>query len=171
MGTPREVVTKRVFSDDDKQAFAEKDLKIVRQSSLKCATDLAVHYGIKESEVMNTIKVWAETLSDYVYNGLPTEEIPRPVGHLTAGTSATTPPPAPPVTDIPAEGSQPKPTASQGALIASVLTKYEVPDGYKVSMDRLVRAIWKKYGKYPTKPSSVDKIAAEIPIVNVIEEI
>jgi len=167
MGAPREVVTKRVFSDDDKQAFAEKDLKIVRQSSLKCATDLAVYYGIKESEVMNTIKVWAETLSDYVYNGLP----------IDACTETVAPPPAaPPVkaptaAQIPAEGSQPKPTASQGAIIASVLTKYEVPDGYKVSMDRLIRAIWKKYGKYPTKPGSVDKIAAEIPIVSVIEEV
>ena len=162
----KEMITQRKYSDDDKQAFAEKDLKIVRQSSLKCATDLAVHYGIKESEVMNTIKVWAETLSDYVYNGLPTD----------ARTETVEPPSVPPVkaptaTQIPAEGSQPKPTASQGALIASVLTKYEVPDGYKVSMDRLIRAIWKKYGKYPTKPGSVDKIAAEIPIVSVIEEV
>jgi hypothetical protein len=158
----KEIVTKRVFSDDDKQAFAEKDLKIVRQSSLKCATDLAIHYGIKESEVLATIKVWAESLSDYVYNGLPCD---APV---------VEPPPkvaAPPVTQIPAEGSQPKPTASQGAIIATILTNYEVPDGYKVSMDRLIRAIWKKYGKYPTKPGSVNKIVAEIPVVNVIEEV
>jgi hypothetical protein len=38
-------------------------------------------------------------------------------------------------------------------------------------MDRLIRSIWKRYGKYPTKLASVGKIVAEIPVVNVTEEV
>ena len=135
------------YSDEEIKAFAEKDLRIVRQNAMSQANALlasgAIDGGKTNEEVMKTFRLLASECVAFVYEGM----------------------------EFPGEKPVFTPTASKGecpGVRSDVLIAIATEAGIPSEMfDSLEAEIVRVFGKLPTNMKSVGKVIASIDLENV----
>lgn len=156
------------YTEDDRRAFVERDRRIVAQSSLERATEIVL--GTSEGEMkvetdttVEAIEAVASRLVDWVYAKSAEAASPQ---------ASNQPPKKKRQQQQPPKKRQRKPTPKESELLAKLLRRYDEnkPQGMVADFNRLQAAVWQRYGMYPTKESSIDKLYKEIPARDVLTQ-
>lgn len=135
------------YSQEEIRAFAEKDRRIVRQSSLKVATDIVLHIeDIVTEKTVLKVKEIAQELTDWVYEKDQDDDIGGTCPTLGSGPAGIT------LEQLPVPTSQQKKMLD---IIAGKQNKTQIDDQLKTDVLRWAEEVYGQWS-YPTKLDSVD---------------
>jgi hypothetical protein len=144
------------YTAEDRKMFAERDRRIVCQSSLERAVAIVMMRDVVGEDKL--------TLADTI------KQVKDVAADLTEWVFAKAAEQPKPQVAKPPVGKQRSPSPEESRLLAMLLKRFDEtkPAGTVADFLKLQKAVWSRYGKYPTKEESVPKLFKEIPATEIL---